>query len=178
MCGRFFVEYDEEFEIFQVMKKMLGAESDVFKSGDITPGMNVPVITGKSSIEPMLWGIKLKGKKPVINARSETASERFLFKNDILKHRCIIVANGFYEWSKAKEKYFYKNRDGIIYLAGIYNEKKEFAILTRSSTEPISMIHEREPVMLKSESCVSWLSDNEAYENYFAHNVDVESVAI
>ena len=157
MCGRFFVDYDEDVEIYRAVKAMFPDNTELIKSGDIFPGDVFPVITSKSEIEPLRWGYKTRSKKLLINAKSETVSERLTFKNDLQRRRCIIATSGFYEWSEDKEKHFYRRKSGVVYLAGIHSTDGEFVILTRAAEEPISLIHSREPVILGKDECRPWL---------------------
>ena len=57
------------------------------------------------------WGYKIFDNKLVINARQETIQEKSLFKKDIINHRCIIPANGFYEWDIHKHKFTFENEN-------------------------------------------------------------------
>lgn len=77
-----------------------------------------------------VWGIQKKSL--IINARSETAHEKLTFKR-ILKNRCAIIANGFYEWNRNKKIYITRKDESMIYFAGLFNEKHEFVILTGES---------------------------------------------
>ena len=158
MCGRFFVEYDEDQEIFLAIKKIMGKQHPDFelKSGDVFPSQIFPVITGKNEVLPLKWGIPFR-KKAIINARSESLS--LLFSDC---RRCLIPASGFYEWSKNKERHFYTNEKGILYMAGLFKNEESFVILTREAIRPIAEIHDRMPVLVQSDECKAWLGGENA----------------
>ena len=96
------------------------------------------------------WSQK-KEFKPLINARLETIDEKITFKKLIQLHRCIVIADGFYEWKredKIKTPYYFKRKDKKnIYIAGIYSGN-EFCMITEKAAENISIIHNRQPVIL------------------------------
>ena len=94
---------------------------------------------------------KKKDFKPLINARLETIDEKISFKKLIKLHRCVAVADGFYEWKreeKVKTPYYFLREDKKnMYMAGIY-ENDEFCLITENASENISAIHHRQPVIL------------------------------
>ena len=129
MCGRFLLLSDEEnVELEDIMNAIKDkyANRMNFTPGEVFPGTSIPVLTnpsinsgapkpmhtGASSkrtadiFEPCLmhWGFPLPGKtrsSSIINARSETLTQKPTFKKLVNNQRCIIPANGFYEWAHA-----------------------------------------------------------------------------
>ena len=107
MCGRYYVG---ENLIEKVQEMVTGVSSPAFDvpCGDVTPGMKAAVIAGrnnKPAWEEMTWGFeKTDNKGLIINARSETATEKRLFKECLLNRRILIPATSFYEWDKSKNK--------------------------------------------------------------------------
>ena len=111
----------------------------------------------------------LKDKKPqgFINAKAETIFEKPSFKKAIQERRCLIPADGFYEWSHDKDKipYRFTLKDESIYCyAGIWEswqdketETTTFSILTISANELIKPIHDRMPVILPRKSESIWI---------------------
>src|ERR1700757_1932262 len=106
MCGRFVRKstlevISEEFEV-------KGVSCDLKPSYNIAPGDNLAVIVndGANYLIQLRWGlIPSWARDPsignkMINARAETLSEKPSFKAAFRKHRCLIVADGFYEWRK------------------------------------------------------------------------------
>jgi putative SOS response-associated peptidase YedK len=125
----------------------------------------------------MKWGlIPHWAKDPkigykMINARVETIGMKPSFKNSFKNKRCIIPADGFYEWwkpsfTKAKVPYFVGLKDHQLFsLAGLYDEWEDdsgknirsFTIITVPANKLISAIHDRMPVILKKEDESDWL---------------------
>ena len=104
----------------------------------------------------MQWGLvpswaKDKDFKALINARLETIDEKVSFKKLIKDFRCVVVADGFYEWKREeKEKiplYFIREDKKTIFFAGIY-ENNQFSLITEEASKNISEIHHRQPVIL------------------------------
>ena len=112
----------------------------------------------------MKWGYSLPDGKLIINARSETAAEKSLFRDGMLNRRCLVPASNYFEWEKrGREKVKYAIRPvgrPILYMAGVYRMeggRPVFAILTREPAEPIAFIHDRMPVILPAEALAEWL---------------------
>lgn len=111
---------------------------------------------------PISWGFpKWTSKGVIINARSETAAEKSMFRKSLLQRRCVVPATGFYEWNHKKQKYkFNLPNHELLYLAGIWNEyegEKHFVILTTAANEAMKDIHNRMPVILKKNIINQWV---------------------
>ena len=113
----------------------------------------------------MRWGYTLPDGKQIINARSETAADKPLFRDGMLQRRCLIPATNYFEWEKrGKDRIKYAIREcdsPILYMAGVYrieNGKPVFSILTREPAESIAFIHNRMPVILHPEAKNDWLN--------------------
>jgi putative SOS response-associated peptidase YedK len=175
MCGRYSlnkskIELEERFQA-----EMLGNFKPRF---NIAPTQLLPVLTSDSpkGFSFFYWGITpdFAKNKPVsqklINARSETVNQKISFKSSFEKRRCLIPADGFFEWKKIGKKtktpYRYTLVDeGLFSFAGIWeeyeNDKGElnhtFLILTTEPNGLIKDIHDRMPVILKKEDEKKWL---------------------
>jgi len=114
------------------------------------------------------------GSRPLINARSETVAEKASFKNAIRRRRCLVPADGFYEWkstpAKAKQPYYiHKRKGGVFGFAGIWEtaqdpdggEMDTLAILTAASGPDVRLLHSREPVVIAPEAYKIWLEADE-----------------
>ena len=167
MCGRYFIDPDdiELEELLSLTEKLLADASGLppLKGGEIFPGATVPVITADKT-QLMIWGYPgFAAKRPLINARSETAAVKKTFSAAMAARRCLIPASGYYEWktlgNKRKEKYAFRLSDRTIMLmAGIYAPGGRFAILTREAAPAISEIHNRMPVIIPRNLSAAWLS--------------------
>jgi putative SOS response-associated peptidase YedK len=175
MCGRYCIDDDASKEIEKILRDLDKKNSDKnYKTGEIFPTDMVPVlIAQKDDIVSDLfaWGFpNLKSSGVIINARSETAFDRNMFQESLISRRCIIPANGFYEWNKNKEKIYFTQPDSdIIYMAGIYNvfnEENRFVILTTNANSSIADVHDRMPLILQREQLHSWLFDNSRTQDF------------
>jgi putative SOS response-associated peptidase YedK len=87
--------------------------------------------------------------------------EKVTFKNLIQTSRCIIPADGYYEWKREDKTktpyYFSKEDDELMYFAGIY-QNDQFCIITREATEKISTIHHREPMIINLSQINNYLN--------------------
>ncbi len=185
MCGRYLILPDEfdgiESIVSEVSQRYDKAAS---ASGEIFPTNNVPVIyshRGKKVLSIAKWGFpSFKGKGVIINARAETVSEKPMFRKSFEARRCIVPANGYYEWlineDKTKTKYLIRVKGkNSFFMAGIYNiftkvneelspTIKELsptvAIITTGASSDISFIHNRMPAIIRDESIDIWLDKN------------------
>ncbi len=175
MCGRFQLSVkgkhiSERFnvEVFD----------DRYKPAfNCAPGQWLPVITNTEpdKLSFFRWGlIPFWAKDPkignkLINARAETLSEKPAYKTAFAHRRCLIPANGFYEWKKDKQKTPYRiflKGEHIFAMAGLWeswkNETGEtlntFSIITTGPNEFMSAIHQRMPVILTPDQEQRWLS--------------------
>lgn len=175
MCGRYSlnkskIELEERFQA-----ELL---PDFKPRYNIAPTQLVPVLTSQSpkGFSFFYWGITPDfGKnKPVaqklINARAESVNEKISFKSSFEKRRCLIPADGFYEWKKLGKKtkipYRFTLRDDALFsFAGIWEEyetvngevQHTFLILTTSPNDIVSEIHDRMPVILNPQMEKKWL---------------------
>jgi putative SOS response-associated peptidase YedK len=145
---------------------------------NIAPTQLVPVITSDSSngFSFFYWGVTpdFGHNRPVspklINARAESLSEKISFKSSFQRRRCIIPADGFYEWKKLGKKtkipYRFTLRDEELFsFAGIWEEyetvsgesQHTFLILTTTANELVSEVHDRMPVILNGDQEKKWL---------------------
>ena len=169
MCGRFYVPEDASIQMIRAIVERLEHRNVKVRTGDVFPGDMAAVVASNRRLEPqpfaMEWGYHLADGKRLINARSETASQKAMFADGIRQRRCLIPAQHYYEWEKAdgrKVKYAIepKGADGF-FLAGIYRMeagKPVFTILTRDAAEGIAFIHERMPVILPNSAAADWLN--------------------
>lgn len=169
MCGRYFVDRAESPEDLARIIDALNRKGQIVKTGEIFPSDPVPVIANSRAMQPaafaMSWGYQIPGGSLIINARSETAAERPLFRDGMRHRRCLLPASRYFEWEKrpgGKIKYAIRPSDpGLFYLAGLYRiegDRASCTILTRPVAEQISFIHDRMPVLLPPEAVGDWLN--------------------
>jgi putative SOS response-associated peptidase YedK len=116
---------------------------------------------GKLTAEWLKWGlvVNVPGLAP-INARVETAETKRMFRESWRWRRCLIPADGWYEWKAdkgRKQPYFFYRRNGEpILFAGLWNEES-FALLTTAADGAINDIHHRRPLALRVSEGRSWI---------------------
>lgn len=168
MCGRYYVDDETSREIRKILEHLDAKfHNKEVKEGEVFPTNKAPILAAfRETIEPevSIWGFPGFNQKGVlINARAETAIEKKTFRESILSRRCVIPANGFYEWNSSKKKYFFQRRESdILYMAGIYSfymEECRFVILTTNANASVEEIHNRMPLVLEKEEIASWILD-------------------
>jgi len=177
MCGRFTL-----FEADKILSKEFGVSAipPLFPRYNIAPSQPVAVVRANPAgsgreIALLRWGlIPSWSKDPaignrLINARTETAREKPSFRNAFRRHRCLIPANGFYEWKRqerGKQPYFVRMRDGHLFaFAGMWDRWEgpdkgvieSCTILTTGANAVVSPIHDRMPVILPPTEYARWL---------------------
>ncbi len=182
MCGRFSLSKPKKVKAKDL--KIKQEEVDLLKSRyNIAPSNNIAAILNEKDrhIEPLRWGLIPSWSKDesigqrMINARAETLSEKPSFKGLLNKHRCLILADGFFEWAEAtqgKQPYFIhlKSNEPFAF-AGLWShwkspegkEIKTCTIVTCAPNALMEKIHNRMPVILDGGARDAWLDpENEA----------------
>jgi len=181
MCGRFVSatppdEIARFFGVTETNETVLEPNYNVAPTTDI---YTVLVSGGARRLEPVHWGLvpwwakDLSVGNRMINARMETLAEKSAFRRAFTKRRCIIPADGFYEWHKrpghkTKQPYFIERVDGEpLAFAGLWEvwrgadrEGPPFpsaTIITGPANEKISAIHDRMPIVLPPHAWDTWL---------------------
>ena len=156
MCGRYVVT-NPVSKTKKIVKSAIKVKD--IENYNAHPYQNLPVIKkyiNGNTLENLKWGIipswfKNKDFKPLINARLETINEKISFKKLIKISRCVVLADGFYEWKREEKNkipyYFLRKDKKNIYFAGIY-EGNQFCLITEQANENISKIHHRQPVII------------------------------
>lgn len=176
MCGRFTLTTNGQAiaKAFQ-----LSEVSDLSPRYNIAPSQLVATIVqnsqGQKSFQSMKWGlIPSWAKDPkighrLINARAETLQEKPSFRSAFQRRRCLILADGFYEWLKlesSKQPYYIHLQDRQLFaFAGLWEEWQSqqqevivsCCIITTEANELIKPLHHRMPVILSSDTYSQWL---------------------
>ena len=169
MCGRYYVEPESSSELLELIAEAK-RKSDEVKTGEVFPSDTAAVIANnrqlKPTVFPMRWGFERRGGGLVINARSETAAEKQLFRESAQLRRCLIPASCYFEWERrtdGKVKYAIRPKGKeLLYLGGLYTKPEPGAlpripVLTRKAADGISCIHDRMPVIVPKEKKAEWL---------------------
>ena len=166
MCGRYVVTKPVTKTTDLVKTTIKVEDKDNYNAH---PTQKLPVIksyTNGKTLENYDWGLvpswatDKKDFRPLINARLETLMEKVSFKKLIQTSRCLVVADGYYEWKREnKEKtpyYFTRSDNSLIFFAAIH-QNNQFCIITREATDKIKEIHHREPLILNKEQISNYL---------------------
>ncbi len=184
MCGRFTImmmpnELIEAFDLENISTEWVPRYN-------VAPSQPVMVITDPRtrSLDYMLWGLVPSWARDIsigsrlINARAETITEKPSFRTAFRRRRCLILADGFYEWNKANKArgisaqpfYFQVNGGKPFAFAGLWeiwespegDVLKSCTIITTQANELVAPVHERMPVILTPETAWAWLEDRPA----------------
>ena len=176
MCGRF--SLGATIRIGQLFDLPNWPETP--RRYNIAPSQEVPAViqnreVGGREFRPFRWGLVPSWAKDpaignrMINARSETAATKPAFRKPFGERRCLILADGFYEWKRdgsRKQPYYIKLRDGEPFaFAGLWDHwapadgqpLETCTILTTTPNALVQPIHDRMPVILPSSAYGAWL---------------------
>ena len=177
MCGRYVLK-----AALPEIARMLGMDVDLVlePSYNIAPSRSVPVCrmeaSGEKQLALMHWGLIppwAKKSEPgyrLINARAETVAEKPTFRSALQHRRCLIPADGYYEWKSMqgrKQPYYFHMRDGDPFcFAGLWERwqptegapVESCAIITTGANALGSEIHHRMPVILPRPEYAGWLA--------------------
>ncbi|MDT5002736.1 MAG: hypothetical protein QOK12_4841 [Mycobacterium sp.] len=115
------------------------------------------------------WAKDLKIGAKLINARSETVTEKSAFKTAASKRRCLVPADGYYEWMATGDGKvpIYLHGDGVLGFAGLYEIRRDpddpeqwlwtYTIITCTTQDALGHVHDRSPVVLPADLHSAWL---------------------
>ena len=174
MCGRFSITGDLDFYAGYFAVDEVAAEP-LEKNWNVAPTDPVYVITekeGKRRLTTMRWGLvphwATDTRSIYINARAETADRTPAFREAFSRQRCLIPADGFYEWEppeQGRKPHWVHRADGHpMVFAGLWGTRRDAedwqrtcAILTTEARGAVADIHDRMPVILEGEVWQAWL---------------------
>lgn len=153
------------------------------------PSQSLPVVTSQlpDELQFFSWGLQpfwakdAKAVKRSINARAETLLEKPSFRNLLKSKRCLVPADGFFEWQVTEHgKVPYRimlKKEELFTFAGLYDEWTDkstgevlhtFTIITTEANDIVRPIHDRMPVLLTPEAEELWLDEQETQEDLLA----------
>ena len=146
----------------------------------VAPGGPIAIVRmaeGRRRFALVRWGFvpswvkEIKPGKPLINARAETVADKPSFRNAMKRRRCLIPADGFYEWQGdipgRKQPYFVHRPDGGPFaFAGLWehwqgsdgSELETGVIITTDANRTVAAVHNRMPVVIEPEHFDTWLT--------------------
>ena len=180
MCGRYVSKTDADgiARLFVVDQRHVDA---LIPSYNVAPTDEVPAVVEHADQRHLVtfrWGLvphwakDRKNAARMINARSETAADKPAFRDALARRRCIIPADGFYEWERRDGRrlpwFFHRDDRRLLGFAGLWATwrgpdstdapvLRTCTILTTTAEQPMSRLHHRMPVMLEPENWQRWL---------------------
>lgn len=186
MCGRYRQARDprEVAEYFETVNPLPNGR----RSWNIAPTQDALVVrrhpeTGARHLDSLRWGLIPRWSKDgsggakMINARAETVAVKPAFRDAFARRRCLVPADGFYEWQAAppggrKQPFTIAAADGVpLAFAGLWEGwrapdggevLRTFTIITTAANDQLRRLHERMPVMLPRTAWSAWLGEDAA----------------
>ncbi len=176
MCNRYSLSKVEAL-------RQLLSELGLTTTGELLARYNVPLSTpmpvvtqqaGALNLELLAFGSRLPPREPegatltLANARSETLLTKSAFRDAARHRRCLVPADGFYEWQHVGRArlphYFFRRDRAAFFFAGLWLEEttvapRSFVIVTTTPNAVLEPVHHRSPVMLTTETGRAWLGD-------------------
>jgi len=186
VCGRYTLATPNPAEVRG--RFPIGESIEVRRRYNVAPGDEVLAVTtdkeGRPRGELLRWGLVPSwAKQPdtglkMINARVETVSERAAYRRAFERYRCLIIADGFYEWQRLpggpKQAFHIARADGNLFaFAGLWSiwhgedgdTLRTCTILTTAANPAIAPLHDRMPVILAPGTEPEWLAPTESPES-------------
>jgi len=184
MCGRFTLTWEEWRQVVDA----LGIEDDGHAFSDYRPRFNIAptdqhfIVTSefeRRKVQRARWGLVNRWARDNsrasqrINAKAETLEQRPTFSEAFQKRRCVVPADGFYEWTGPKSKrqplWIHPRDGGLMLFAGLYESwypgknqpEVTFTIVTCPANTAIAEIHDRMPVVLNERAAEDWMNPRE-----------------
>jgi len=173
VCGRYTLAASEE----ALLEAFDGAELTFEHEPryNIAPGQRAPVVAqdgGGRRIGLLTWGFVPAGedgRRGYINARAESVAVKRSFREAFARRRCLIPADGFYEWVRENGRkmpyWFYPDPGEVVSFAGIWTSGRRpdteslhtFAIITTDANEEVRPVHDRMPAVIARSDRDRWL---------------------
>ena len=188
MCGRYTLSASPEDIVGEFSSELaLNGLEELEATYDWQPRFNIAPsqyslvaahINESPQLMPMRWGLVPSWAKDekiaykMINARAETVAEKPAFRSAFRQRRCLVFANGYYEWTKHKETkqpVYIKPKNGkVIAFAGLWEQWQKdnapalfsYTIITTKANSQLQSVHHRMPVCLSSAEGRDWMIQN------------------
>jgi putative SOS response-associated peptidase YedK len=178
VCGRFTITRRDGNSLAAELGVPADSLVDYRPRYNVAPTQNHFIVRVKyenREVIPATWGLVKSGSKDAsmaartINARSETVETRGAFRDAFRERRCVVPADGFFEWTGVKTArqptWFHREDSGLILFAGLYEawQKEQgvwqttFTILTTSANRLLESYHDRMPVILADRDADDWM---------------------
>ncbi|MBI4508845.1 MAG: SOS response-associated peptidase [Deltaproteobacteria bacterium] len=172
MCGRFTLTEKALVTIADVLEAgidpvLLEAYRPRYNIAPTSTCCIVRLVDGSRWLSPATWGFPSSAGHLLINARSETAARKPSFAGAFQARRCIVPADGFFEWTGEKKRrrpiWLHPPSGGLIFFAGLWQllagDQVAFTILTTNAGDDVSPIHDRMPAIVPQSQVGRWLHE-------------------
>jgi putative SOS response-associated peptidase YedK len=183
VCGRYTVAGSHPDEL----RARFGLDErvEIRQRFNVAPGDDVLAVTPRGGTE-LRWGFLRDNAYSTINARAESVAERPTWRTALAEGRCLIVADGFYEWRRGadgrKQPYWITRADRAPFaFAGLASPWETCAIVTTTATPRLTDLHDRMPVILPPDAEERWLDPDtspEAAQELLVPFAETEHVAV
>ncbi|HEX7858934.1 MAG TPA: SOS response-associated peptidase [Verrucomicrobiae bacterium] len=181
MCGRYTdTKRDKQFLVRMGVANVEQAEIDFVPRYNLAPTQTASVVMWRENgpeLRQARWGLIPSWAKDekignsLINARGDTVASKPAFRRSFKKKRCLVLADGFFEWKKVpggKQPIYIRLRGGTPFVfAGLWdswNELESFTIITTEPNTVCAKVHDRMPVILEEKDFARWLDPKAAVE--------------
>src|ERR1043166_147948 len=170
MCNRY---SSTKNEVHLKLRRTVIALTDLFTRYNVAPSTPAPVVTlnGESLVSrEMGWGVRGYDGRLLTNAKSESARNKSMWRNSWAQRRCVIPADGYYEWKtegRAKLPYRIVLKDeSLFWFAGLWRGENDsrYVICTREPIADVRGIHNRMPLILAPDEIEPWLAPETSRE--------------
>ncbi len=161
MCGRMTLTSDDLAEVAQ----LLSAIPDPELAASYRPRFNLPptdphmMVVAPNRLVAARWQF---GPSRQINARAETLARGGLTRKALADRRCLVPADGFYEWLGSKGKrqpvWFHAPPGQLLTFAGLYDRDGNFVVITTAANDQVAPVHDRMPAIVMPERRADWLA--------------------
>ena len=181
MCGRFDRHSSLADFAHAIDDLNVKASEELPPSYNVAPSQRALVVRNTPEgrvASALIWGlipswVKDSKKNRPINARSESVSERPMFRRSFRTQRCLVLCNGYYEWRKQatgpKQPYYFQCPEATPFvLAGLWERNdhldaeplETFCVLTTTASAAVDCIHHRMPIRLSRDAHADWLDSS------------------
>ena len=172
MCSRF-----TQTTPVDLMAQLFGIRNrpNLLRRYNIAPTQEISVIRDSGGVRQLAavrWGLipewaREMGKSPLINARSETVTEKPSFRSALAARRCIVPCNGYYEWIDGDPHFIYFADKSPMFFAGLWESWRDnagkviesCAIITTAASPDMTAVHARMPAILSPREWEQWLDN-------------------
>ena len=172
MCIRYERDNEKLVKWSRVRKRWTNL-GDFAGDKSMFPGSDAPIIIPNSEVTLARWGVipvwakdAKFGKTTGYNSRSETITEKAMWRTSFKQRRCVVPASAFYERTQGRWIKFSAKEDEILLIAGLYEDPNRltdmptYALITTEPNAAVEAVHDRMPVVLSESDVDRWLADD------------------